>query len=40
MRLKQEEMLFKFKARVGALLKEMSLPVVQLNHFSTLGKID
>jgi hypothetical protein len=35
-----EEMAFKFKSRIGTLLKEISIPMVELNRFTALAKID
>jgi hypothetical protein len=35
-----EEMEFKFKSRIGTLLKEISIPMVELNRFTALAKID
>ena len=39
-RLKVEEMIFKFKTRIGALLKEIGISVVDLNRFTSLNRID
>ena len=38
--LKMEEMAFKFKSRIGTLLKEISISVADLSRFSSLTKID
>jgi hypothetical protein len=38
--LKMEEMAFKFKSRIGTLLKEISISVADLTRFSSLAKID
>lgn len=35
-----EEMAFKFKSRIGTLLKEISISVADLSRFSSLTKID
>jgi hypothetical protein len=38
--LKIEEMIFKFKTRIGTLLKEMTISVAELNRFTGLSRID
>lgn len=40
LKLKLEEMIFKFKTRIGALLKEIDISVAELGKFTNLNRID